>query len=1136
MRIAGLAKAGFYATPPEALRRLAGMLVPEGDSRAIRALDACAGEGEALQAVTQRVGGTPFAVEIQRDRAGLCRERFPYAIWGDAFRLRLTNGAFSLLWLNPPYDSGAASDNSYELKFLKELDRALAPDGLLVYIVPQDRLEAGAGYIAGRYDDLRVWKFPEAEYGAYEQVALVGRRRRSYARDDAVESYLRDVARGVRALPEIPEPGECSLPVRAVPAGGLTFESADVDEDALLEALNGKYSAWKHAALQERLWPAGIVRARPLMPLQRGHLALLLAAGYLDNCLIHTDAGQLLVKGHIQKTVEEVENDPDAGRRRERERLLVSVNVLDVDAGTFTSYSGKRLSDFVTRYRDALTQAVVERFPAQYTVAHRELIPLNGLLSRRPIGGQADAMRALAWAFKTHKGLILDGEMGCGKTYVATAAAALAGLRLELTLRRMFITCPPHLTRKWAREIRTAIPGARVVVLHSRTSKTAPSALAQLDAAMAQPASRHSPLFIVCSREQLKLSYRTRPAAVERRTPGQVFRSVTDLCCPDCWRPLVDKDGGPLTPGELEGHKVKCLCAACREAGLRAAGCPDCCGTVVTTADVVPTPPGSGQPVLSDRSAERRRGHPDLRRYEIARYLAGRYPKGSIDLFVCDECHEMKAESTAQGRAAGVLADISRYCLALSGSLYSGFASDLFYLLYRFVPEFRDHFRYDEVTRFVERYGVYEYIYTKLDAGREGEEDLTNSVGAVTKRGQERVRRRERPGMSPAVLLHAIGVAVFLRLEDIASSLPPYREYVQVVDEDAELLDAYNDLARQFEDAKNKASYGQRMRIAGIAMQTLLSYPDTCVQPVDQSIKLGTDIGDWVRISGPALATPTVYAKEQALLELISRERAEGRRCLVYYTNTGVRDLAPRLIWLAEQSGFQADVLKVTVKPEQREKWIEDRVARGVHVLFTNPALVETGLDLLDFPTIIWLQVCYRTVAVRQASRRSYRIPQNLPVRVHHLVYRNTAQYPALLYIASKVHTANQFDGELEGDGLDDLAGDDALGSLAKMLFSGLAPKDGLEDLFASLDAVKADSRTFLDSSFEPGEPEPAEDRASAAEELCQEPTPLQECLQSLLDEYDRLREAQQARTAATGQRKRQAQLQAGQLPLLLAT
>src|SRR5581483_8872214 len=98
-----------------------------------------------------------------------------------------------------------------------------------------------------------------------------------------------------------------------------------------------------------------------------------------------------------------------------------------------------------------------------------------------------------------------------------------------------------------------------------------------------------------------------------------------------------------------------------------------------------------------------------------------------------------------------------------------------------------------------------------------------------------------------------------------------------------------------------------------------------------------------------------------------------------------------------------------------------------------------------------------------------WRIPQKLPVVVHHFVYRNTTQYPALLYVASKVHTANQFDGDLEGDGLDELAGDDALGSLAKLLFSGSAPKNGLEELFASLDAMKADARTFLDQSFDGG-------------------------------------------------------------------
>jgi SAM-dependent methyltransferase len=935
--------------PDEALQRLTGLLTPAAGGGVLRVIDPCAGEGHALAAAARQLGGTPFAVELQRDRAGVCRDRFPYAIWGDAFRLRLTGGAFSLLWLNPPYDAGAAANGTYELKFLKELDRALAPDGVLVYLVPVDRLVPAAAYLSGHYADVRVWTFPQEEYEAYEQVAVVGRRLRTHQRNDELEAYLQAAGKGLIELDELPVPGQISISVPRVPAGDLTFESADVDEDALLEALNGKYSAWNHPGLQERLWPSAIYRANPLMPLQRGHLALLLAAGYLDNCLIDTAEGSLLVKGQIQKTVEEVENDPEAGRRRERERLLVSVNVLNLSQGTFTGYSGPRLQEFVTTYRDALTNAVVERFPAQYGVTLRELMPLKGALARAPIGGQGDAIRALAWAMKRHKGLILDGEMGCGKTYVATAAAVIGAIRLRLQLQRMFVTCPPHMVRKWAREIQTATPRANVVVIHSPGNKSGPSPLKQVSRAMSLPASPLSPLFIVCSREQLKLSYRSKPAAIERRVRGQKFPGVTELCCPDCWRPLLDQDGEVLTWSELQGHRVKCWCPRCREAGRRSACCPDCCGTVLSTVDVVPVPPGPGQPEFVQRPpVERRKGQPDLRRYEIARYLAGQYPRGAIDLFVCDECHEMKAESTAQGRAAGVLAEISRHSLVLSGSIYSGLASDLFYLLYRFVPSFREHFAYGDVARFVERFGVYEYVYTKIDARQAGEADLSSDVGAVSKRGNERVRRRERPGMSPAILLHVIGEAVFLRLEDIATSLPPYKEEVHVIDEDPELLSAYEDLADQFRQARDRASFGQRMRIAGAALQTLLSYPDTCTRPVCQTIKFGHSPAESVQISAPGLPAEVIYAKEQALVELLVSERSKGRCCLVYYGNTGVRDLAPRLVWLAEQAGLRADVLKVSVRPEAREHWIDQRVARGLDVLFANPSLVETGLDYME--------------------------------------------------------------------------------------------------------------------------------------------------------------------------------------------
>ncbi len=193
----------------------------------------------------------------------------------------------------------------------------------------------------------------------------------------------------------------------------------------------------------------------------------------------------------------------------------------------------------------------------------------------------------------------------------------------------------------------------------------------------------------------------------------------------------------------------------------------------------------------------------------------------------------------------------------------------------------------------------------------------------------------------------------------------------------------------------------------------------------------------------------------------------------------------------------------------------------------------------------------YRTVTVRQASRRSWRIPQKLPVFVHHFVYRHTTQYPALLYIATKVHTANQFDGDLEGEGLDELAGDDALGSLAKMLFDAAPARKGLEQLFASLDEMKADSRSFLDGGFNAEEqtPLPAEmprTAPGAAESLAPEsdvdvlqlafaPTGPSggESILALLEEHERLRNEQRARGAARVARRIEAQLAAGQMSLL---
>ena len=52
--------------------------------------------------------------------------------------------------------------------------------------------------------------------------------------------------------------------------------------------------------------------------------------------------------------------------------------------------------------------------------------------------------------------------------------------------------------------------------------------------------------------------------------------------------------------------------------------------------------------------------------------------------------------------------------------------------------------------------------------------------------------------------------------------------------------------------------------------------------------------------------------------------------------------------------GFRVAVMKAdAVAPNRREAWVADKVKEGIDVLICHPRLVQTGLDLIDFPTIV---------------------------------------------------------------------------------------------------------------------------------------------------------------------------------------
>ncbi len=107
-------------------------------------------------------------------------------------------------------------------------------------------------------------------------------------------------------------------------------------------------------------------------------------------------------------------------------------------------------------------------------------------------------------------------------------------------------------------------------------------------------------------------------------------------------------------------------------------------------------------------------------------------------------------------------------------------------------------------------------------------------------------------------------------------------------------------------------------------------------------------------------------------------------------------------------------------------------------MLITNPELVKTGLDMLEFPSIVFMQTGYNVYTVMQAARRSWRIGQEHPVDVVFFGYQETAQMACLALMAEKIAVSMSTSGDMPSTGLDSLneTGDSIEVALARQLLS----------------------------------------------------------------------------------------------------
>ena len=347
MRLAGIAKGGYYPTPQRCVELLSELISVQttehgATQETLRIIDPCCGPGDACEKLAARLstktkaGILTYGVELEEERSRKAREQMDFALSSDIFQTVIANNAFHLMFLNPPYDFDQESKR-VEHAFLLHCTRYLVDGGILVFVVPRHRLAVSAKYLAYNYNPLACRRFPDPEYDDFDQVMLLGRRRASSEHIPEYEERIRRWSEGpleeMKTLEDPPgdKPND-RTPILA-PTGERTqllFTIRSVDPARAAEEAQ-RSGLWTSQAIRESLWPAENRKAQPLMPLRQGHMAMLVAAGFLDNLTLEADGKRVLVKGRTTKKMELVEATPDS--ETWRDRMHTTIRVLDLDTG-----------------------------------------------------------------------------------------------------------------------------------------------------------------------------------------------------------------------------------------------------------------------------------------------------------------------------------------------------------------------------------------------------------------------------------------------------------------------------------------------------------------------------------------------------------------------------------------------------------------------------------------------------------------------------------------------------------------------------------------------------------------------------------------------------------------------------------
>ena len=287
MRTQAKLKLGYYPLALAEAKRIRNYLQLPNEPASV--LDPCAGTGAALHAVSEGAPVRRYGIELDAYRAEEARKILDEVIQGSAFDTHAPVDSFSLVYLNPPYDFeiGEGKNQRMERLFLEHVARWVRPGGVLVMVIPYDRVYDCRTVLTLQFKDKAIYRLTEPEAVAYKQAVVFGVRRtrqeRERMNDHAVSQAnwkLNDLTRSYEQIPPLPDVPDRYYAIPASPAAKLEYRGLPLDQ---LEDLLVNSPAWRQAKRVTHA-PKPEFAGRPLTSLHQGHVALLCTSGMMNGC------------------------------------------------------------------------------------------------------------------------------------------------------------------------------------------------------------------------------------------------------------------------------------------------------------------------------------------------------------------------------------------------------------------------------------------------------------------------------------------------------------------------------------------------------------------------------------------------------------------------------------------------------------------------------------------------------------------------------------------------------------------------------------------------------------------------------------------------------------------------------------